>query len=199
MSSSELEIKRGSKVCIVSFGGRALKFGGILPFEFQHFLEKHFPTYDKLFYIDKKQINYHQGIENISSNIDETVEYLRKKIENYEKVIFMGVSAGGYAALLFGSLLQVYKVIAFIPQTILYDKKYENKYKDIKLHIHKDTFYYVFGDTSVKNKSDPHHIYHCENIETFQNVCVIKKNGISLVQMRNSGELYTVLQSLFIS
>lgn len=49
-------IKKNSENLIICFGGRALKMGGILPFEFLNYLSK---TYDKntdlYFYIDKHQ------------------------------------------------------------------------------------------------------------------------------------------------
>ena len=55
--------------------------------------------YQHLFYIDKCW--YHKGIHDITNNIDETVLYFNTIIKagNYKKVIFMDVSAGGYAAI----------------------------------------------------------------------------------------------------
>ncbi len=194
--SSEYIIKKDSKTLIISFGGKSLKFGGILPFEFLNFLNTYFENIDKIFYIDKSQINYHKGISSISSNIDETVLYLREKIKDYDNVIFCGTSSGGYASILFGSLLNVNKVIAFIPQTILKNKnnmsKYDEKYIDIKKYINNSTKYYIFGDTNVKDINDSHHISHCSHIEEFPNVIIFKKNRLSLVEMKNSGELYSI-------
>lgn len=197
-SSSEYIINKNSKTLIISFGGKSLKFGGILPFEFLNFLNKNFENIDKIFYIDKEQINYHKGISNITKNIDETIIYLREKIKNYEKVIFMGTSSGGYASILFGSILNVNKVIAFIPQTILRNKNlislYDKKYVNLKKYINNSTKYYIFGDTNVKDINDSHHISHCTNIEEFPNVTIFTKHGLSLVEMKNSGELYNILK-----
>jgi hypothetical protein len=193
--NSEYEIINNSETLIVSFGGRLLKFGMILPYEFLNFLNKHFVNVDKLFYIDKDQMNYHKGIYGITRNIDETLLYLGEKIKNYKKVVFMGVSAGGYAALLFGSLLNVTTIIAFIPQTIL-RKPYDEKYGNLKKYINNVTKYYLFGDLSVKDVNDPHHINHCEHISIFPNVTLFKKSKISLPEMRDSGELYVILNAL---
>lgn len=79
-------------------------------------------TCDLHFFTDPHQCWYHKGIKNITNNIDETILYLNNIIEHghYKKVIFMGVSAGGYAAILFGSLCNnINNVISFMPQTRL--------------------------------------------------------------------------------
>ena len=67
--------------------------------------------------MDKNRNSYHNGIVGISNNIDETLPHLQAQIAPYSNVIFLGVSSGGYAAILFGSLLNVKSVLAFIPQT----------------------------------------------------------------------------------
>jgi hypothetical protein len=64
---------------------------------------------------------YHHGITEITKNINDTIKYLDDiiKSKNYKKVLFIGVSAGGYAAILFGSLCKVTNVLAFIPRTVV--------------------------------------------------------------------------------
>jgi len=122
-----------------------------------------------LFYIDKNQCWYHKGIYDITNNIDETVLYLNNIIKDgkYEKVIFMGTSAGGYASILFGSLCNnVNNVISFIPQTML-NNPIDLNYSNLKNIINKNTKYIIYGDTSIQNKNDNHHIRHCENIDCF--------------------------------
>ena len=96
-----------------------------------------------MLYVDPKQCWYHKGIEGISNNIDETTEDLKDKINkrDYKKIIFMGVSAGGYAAILFGSLCHVTKVISFIPRRKLKAKIVDKKYEKLKNIINTDTDY----------------------------------------------------------
>ena len=147
---------------VVSFGGYAKMFGGIQPFEFLSFLTQHFPNVSKHFYIDDMCDAYHQGIRGLSTNIDETVEYLRDKIKGYKKVVFLGNSAGGYATILFGSLLGVTSVLAFIPLTVRRKEKVDEKYRDISGYINGTTQYYLYGDTAVTDPLDCHHIQHCE-------------------------------------
>jgi hypothetical protein len=183
---------------IVSFGGMISKFGGLAPFEFLNFLTKNYPQVDKHFYIDLAQARYHKGIEGMTTNIDETVSYLQKEIQGYKKVVFLGVSAGGYAAILFGSLLHINTVIAFIPQTKLDSQNplYNPKYIDLKNIINNVTSYHLYGDLDVTDINDAHHISHCENIEQFPNVHIVRKHGIDLVRMRNSGELLEIISNI---
>ena len=176
---SELMIKNNNDSLIICFGGFALKMGGIPPYDFLNFITINFINFDKIFYRDTKQMCYHEGIDNISQNIETTVAYLKTKIENYKKVIFTGASAGAYAALLYGSLLNVSDVIVFKPITILYGRKnlYNLKYIDLSVDIiNNTTQYYLYGDTSIKDENDLHHIKHCENISNYPNVNIVYKN-----------------------
>jgi ABC-type dipeptide/oligopeptide/nickel transport system ATPase subunit len=120
MSINEYKIINGNKNLIICFGGMALQFGGILPFEFLNYLSSIYTnSCDLFFFIDRHQCSYHKGIKDITYNIDETIVYINNIIKNgnYEKVIFMGISAGGYGAILFGSMCNnVNHVISFIPQ-----------------------------------------------------------------------------------
>ena len=186
------EIK-GAKTVIVSFGGFAHAIGGIQPFEFFRFLESHFPYTDRLFYKDSKCMCYHKGVLGISTNIDETVNHIKSKIKAYNKVLFLGVSAGGYAALLFGSLLKVDFILAFIPPTILHEENKDPRYKNLKSILNENTSYHVYGDTTAHGI---HSISHCENINVLPNVNVIKKEHIDLKQIRDSGELKQILFSI---
>lgn len=186
-----------SDTLIVSFAGNAKKFGGIERFEFVQFLEKYFPQLNKHFYIDTYINSYHNGIFGISNNIDETVCYLKNEIEKYKNVIFLGSSAGGYAAILFGSLLNITSVIAFIPQTIRRNPtNIDEKYRDISKYINDSTKYYLYGDLAISDINNNHHISHCERISHFPNVIITKKNGINLKEMRNTSELYQILNTI---
>ena len=188
------EIK--SDTLVVSFAGHDIMYGGIPRFEFVNFFAKYFREINQHYYIDKHKTSYHKGIDGISKNIDETVEYLRNEIYNYEKVVFLGVSSGGYAAILFGSLLGIDHVVAFIPQTIRFNKNIDEKYRDISKYINNITQYHLYGDLSVTNKSDCHHISHCERISNHPNVFINRVERFNLKQMRDSGELFALLNDI---
>jgi hypothetical protein len=194
---SELEIRNGGKYLIVAFGGMALKMGGIAPFEFVHFLSEHFKDCDLLFYVDKEQCCYHKGIEGISTNIEGTVSYLKEKIMagNYHKVLFMGTSGGGYASILFGSLCNIENVLAFIPATRLKHPKYE-VYRNLKQVINPNTHYLLYGDLSVTDSQNCHHISHCEDLEVFANVKVVKLPRLSLTKLRDTGVIQESINAI---
>jgi hypothetical protein len=197
MEKDEYTILNNNKNLIICFGGLMLSMDGIPPFEFLRYLSSIYTnSYDLYFYIDRKQCWYHKGIHNITNNIDETVSYLKDIIKNYEKVIFMGVSAGGYAAILFGSLCNVTNVISFIPQTIL-DNPIRPKYKNLKQIINNNTQYLLYGDTS-KNVNDLHHIRHCNNLQEFKNVNIIKQNNCVLKKLRDDGVIKKIIDDIII-
>jgi hypothetical protein len=183
-----------SDTLIVSFAGNAKLFGGIPRFEFVQFL-KQFDV-SKHFYLDEHSDLYHKGLAGITSSIDETVTYLKNEIKDYKRVLFLGNSGGGYAAILFGSLLEVETVVAFVPQTIRHNDVVDEKYRDSSIFINNKTKYYIYGDTSILNLQDCHHISHCERIAHHPNVFLTKKNGLHLKEMRDSGELFDILKTI---
>lgn len=187
MKSCHKVIINDSDTIIISFSGRAnIKYTKIR-FEFMNFLEKDFKDISRQFYIDTYSNSYHNGIEGFSSSIDETVEYLKGEIAGYKKVIFMGVSQGGYAAILLGSLLSVTAVIAFIPQTYrIQNVNIDTKYKDSKPFINNQTHYYLYGDESNTNPHSFHHISHCERIvdaNNRRNITIIRKNPLDIIKI----------------
>ena len=181
-----------------------LKMGGILPFEFLNYLSK---TYEKntdlYFYIDKNQCWYHKGIDGITNNIDDTVLYLNSiiKKQNYKKIIFMGVSAGGYASILFGSLCNVRNVIAFIPRTKLTPDvvSIDKKYDDLKNIINNETEYILYGDVKVKNEKDNHHISQCNRLGCFKNVKIIYHKGLDMKVLRDNGTIKKIIDNILVN
>lgn len=203
MSVGEHKIlHENNKHLIVCFGGMALQFGGILPFEFLKYLSSLYrDSCDLIFYIDHHQCWYHKGIEGITIDVDSTVSYLNDIIQrssHYQKVIFLGTSAGGYASILFGSLCsRVDHVISFIPQTILHKGgSIANNYSNLKHVINEKTNYIVWGDTSIQDETDLHHILHCENLECFSNVKLIKTHGVNLKQLRDDGSIKKLIDDI---
>ena len=177
----------------------ALKMGGILPFEFLNYLSKTFQkNTDLYFYIDKKQCWYHKGIYGITNNIDDTVLYLNSIIKksNYKKILFMGVSAGGYASILFGSLCNVSSVIAFIPRTKLINP-INKKYGDLKLIVNNQTDYILHADTAASGAN--HHISQCNYLECFKNVKMVYHNGLNMKKLRNNGTIKKIIDNILIN
>jgi hypothetical protein len=207
-----------SDTLIVSFAGHDKMFYGIPRFEFVKILEKHFPHISRYFYVDTNLKCYLQGIPGITETVEETVEYLKQVIAPYKHVVFLGTSSGGYAATLFGSLLQVHCIVAFTPVTILkkVSRPENEKWRDIDPYINNTTIYYIFGDESIKDPEHYHHISQCERItkrpiklldttlepenkaekireKERENVKLVRMNVVDLKQMRDKGMLYRIL------
>ncbi|MBU0761560.1 MAG: hypothetical protein KKD39_00905, partial [Candidatus Altiarchaeota archaeon] len=98
---------------------------------------------NKVFIRDLRVNYYHKGLLNISKDIQGTVDYFKKIVDDVqpEKTVMIGSSMGGYAAILFGTLMNADTVISFVPQTILDKEKHkrgiprekcEEKYVDLK-------------------------------------------------------------------
>jgi hypothetical protein len=103
-------------VLFLSFGGVRLG-AGIPPAEFHASLSgRDVPGY---FIKDFRQSWYQEGLLGLSSDVASTAAVLKALIERHSPrhVVTLGVSAGGYAAILFGALLGVDRVAAFSPQT----------------------------------------------------------------------------------
>ena len=134
------------------------------------------PNCSKLFFADTKSLSYHHGIDGISTNIDETVDFLRAKLNGFSKTIFTGISAGGYAAILFGSLLNVSRVISFRAPTLIKHPKTEEHYRDLSLHINNSTIYQLYYDPNISEFDKYHHISNYFRVEGKPNVMLFKAN-----------------------
>ncbi len=69
---------------------------------------------------DHAQCWYQRGLIGLSHNIPGTVEVFKEILgESLPGLRTFGASAGGFAAILFGVMLQARKIVAFSPQTLL--------------------------------------------------------------------------------
>jgi len=205
---------KGQKNLIVTFAGNGLVIGGWPIFEFNRSLSKMNLPCDVMFMKDMTEKWYLGGLKGLGKNIHHTITFLRRGIQNYDKVIFIGASAGGYASILFGSLLEVDAVVGFNPQTDLnYAKKQckewrgkpicnpklhklktFKKYNNLKFSINSTTQYFI--NSNDDNKDKLHAVHHYENISKFPNVSRLDKTAGELIK---SGELKKLLKSLLSS
>ncbi len=112
------DLSSESEVLLVAFGGFAGGMG-IPPFEFLRMasgLEA-----KRVFVRDLNQAAYHRDLPGMPGGIDGIVRYLKRVISEHDirRTVIAGNSLGGYAALLVGSLLGAYKVLAFSPYTFI--------------------------------------------------------------------------------
>jgi predicted 2-oxoglutarate/Fe(II)-dependent dioxygenase YbiX len=123
----------GGDTLLVLFAGMGWK-EGMPTFVFHNFLKEN-KNVDKLFLRDTGPKNSQQiccryymlGFRHNTNNLQESIDFVSSLInrEKYKKVYGIGVSAGGFASILFGHLLKFDKVIAFSPQVVLNKKKEE--------------------------------------------------------------------------
>ncbi len=113
-----LDMAADSQTLLLAFGGMVGRIG-IPPFEFFS-LTGAMPV-KRLFVRDLRQAWYHHGIPRHGSTIPEVAESLARLIADHdvERLVVAGTSAGGYAALVFGTLLGADTVLCFAPQTVL--------------------------------------------------------------------------------
>lgn len=107
-----------SRTLLLAFGGLVGQIG-IPPFEFFS-LTAQMPI-KRLFVRDLHQAWYQRGIPGHGSSLAQTAESLQRLLARHEidRLVVAGCSAGGYAALVFGTLLGASEVLCFAPQTVL--------------------------------------------------------------------------------
>jgi len=193
---SYVEVGDNNKKLIVSFGSNAHtgfdRKTSLMELKYQR------NDFDVLYFRNKDEW-YLGGLNGIGKNISHTIAFLKTEFSKYSKVICTGSSAGGYASLLFGSLLSVDLVFAGSPQTDLnYLLKYPvtkrrshsllkrrkecsktwKKYSNLSSIVCKDVNYYVAvrGDKNTSTHRDLilHGEYHLDNIKSHINVHVLK-------------------------
>lgn len=121
------------ETCTFDFWGRLKKIEGLLA-----------QPFNRIYLRDPQSSWYHYGIEGLGHNIDEIVSALKEEVVKLcpSEVITIGQSMGGYAALMFGALLHVDKVVAFAPQAFIdvatlksyNDKRYLSRLEEINKH-----------------------------------------------------------------
>jgi hypothetical protein len=134
------------------------------------------------------------SINGLCNNIDELIKIQKEVIVTYdwEKVIWIGASMGGYVALLFGSILKVNQVIAFFPQVDIEKPFGLNPQKKITLiNNNYETKYTIYSSTQLediynilkikrKNNIDLFFLNFCSFCQDHNVLKEISTNGISL-------------------
>jgi len=209
--STIIDLSYQDRPLLIAFGGIAGALG-IPPFEFFNLTRKH--DVNKIYLRDLSQTWYHSGLPGVSKSIDDTATFLRRKIDDtgVNKVVVIGNSMGGYAAIIFGILIKADIVHAFSPQTFINDdnfirskkqiqnvhNNFSDKYFDlgevIKLHsnLGKFNIYYDFN-----NKLDKKHARHLKRSRNVKLHPFIGGGHLLIKTLRDSGELHNLIISSF--
>lgn len=210
------EVSDASKPVIIAFAGLAQQLSEPV-FEFKNFFHKHFDC-NFVFCKDVSLSWYFTGIRNYSSRIDDTVEKLKTFINEhrFKKVITLGTSAGGFAALLFGNLIGADEIISFCPQTFIDHeniKHYgENRWLENMLKVESKACPNELKYLDLSNLPQPKarrvtvllgmleekDYAHAERIKKWANVNVVEipnANHYNMMKvLRNTGKLLKILQ-----
>ncbi len=203
---------------MIAFGGMRRAIG--LPmFEFYR-LTSHHGQWNKIYLRDQHALWYHAGLHGLGDNIDEITASLRRYSDHpgTRRVVTIGNSGGGYAALLFGSLLGAAEVHAFSPRTSLrplhrlLSGEDRNLWKNfLRLLLHGQRKYLdllpVLAQAKVKTI---YHIHYSENfpadrqqaihLASLPNVHLhpYPNNNHQLIQrLKTTGELHRILENIF--
>ena len=114
-----IDFDENKHVLLIAFGGLANQIG--LPmFEFNK-LTSGLKNINKIYLRDQNKLWYHRGLPGMGNNLESIATFLRSYTthQSTHKVVIFGNSGGGYAALLFGNILQADEVHAFAPRTYI--------------------------------------------------------------------------------
>ena len=110
-------INKNSMKTLIAFGGMASGLS-MPPKEF--FKSLVHKNINIIFVKDFKQCWYQKGLLGKTSDIESSIEYIKNIIpKTTEKLVTLGASAGGYAAIRFGIALNADRIMAFSPQTLI--------------------------------------------------------------------------------
>jgi hypothetical protein len=205
-----------NKPVIIAFSGLNSRFAGISIFEFKTFLYKYFDC-NFIFCKDSNKKWYFKGLAGYSSGINDTVRKLKSFIQehHFTKVITLGNSCGGFAALLFGNLLAADDIIAFSPQTFIDDKnkkisgdaRWASEMSDVEQNALPDERHYLDIHNLQESKAqritivfglaEANDCIHAYRMNDWANVRLIEiPNGDHHVvkELRDNGELLGILQ-----
>jgi hypothetical protein len=120
-SGIHVDIEREGSTLLIAFGGIKGRFAGIPAFEFFSLIARENPAVKRVFVRDLKQAWYQRGVERVGANVPEVATRLREIVATAEaeRVVAIGASAGGFGAILFGTLVEATEVHAFSPQTFI--------------------------------------------------------------------------------
>ena len=114
-----VEFEHDSPTLAVAFGSMLGRVGGVPHFEFMNMLSR--LGVKRAFVRDTKACWYQGGVAGMESSVDDLAAGVGElvQISGAERVVFIGSSSGGYAAILFACLVAVDEALVFAPQTFI--------------------------------------------------------------------------------
>ena len=171
-----------------AFAGLRGRLGKLVqPFEFVNSTNKWLKHIDRYFV---KGFGWMaNGVPTVGNSPREVAEEISRtcNARRYKSVVFVGNSAGGYAALLMASLVQIngsVSCVAFQPRTFGPQVPI-----DIKKVLRDRVSYYLHVNMTMKHKpkTHSHHPCHCKRLRKYSTVKLIKHKEWDLKKYRNTG------------
>jgi len=212
------ELAPDASTLILVFGGIKGAMG--MP-TFEFYKSTSILNQHRIFFRDLSQHWYHSGLSGITQDISQTKDYIQALIDRIKplETIFVGNSMGGYAAILFSTLLNTGRVVAFSPQTFISPvKKFQSRDFRWKLPT-LSTYLYtltkpryfdlsnLLEQSRQENPIDLHvssfdtlDMQHADNIASFTNVRIHTHalGGHNLVRhLRDNGSLHAILRDSY--
>jgi hypothetical protein len=72
----------------------------------------------------------------------------------------------------------------------------DSRYFNLKNIINNKTEYILHGTKHVKNEGGAHHISQCNNLDSFNNVKIIKHNRLCMRKLRDNGTIKQQIDSI---
>lgn len=191
-----------SPTVVIAFGGIHTRMGGIPPYEFFGQLDG--LDIDRVFVRDLDQAWYQNGIRGIADNITDAAKGLAE-LRDHERVVCVGCSAGGFAAILFGQLIDADETHAFGPQTVIAkralrrmgDRRWDRYLKPVWKHVGTllDVGLELDNVTVHYGTDDRLDVVHAERLAGLAKLVPYEGLGHELTRtLRDRGELQTILR-----
>lgn len=166
-----------------------------------------------IFFKDFRQCWYQRGLLGLTNDVPATVEHIKSILgDDPRPISTVGASSGGFAALLFGSMLGAEKIVAFSPQSHITErvfKRFQSEDSDIE-DLQLDSKYadlkVILQEHPLKGSADlyfarraPHDAAEAQRIEGFPGVNLhpIEWNGHNTARvLRNRGDLEGIINHL---
>ncbi|MBQ0930683.1 hypothetical protein [Ideonella alba] len=211
--SVDEQLIAGSDKLVLLFGGISGGLG-VPPFEF--YKAANLLDCSKIFLRDLRQAWYQRGLPGVGDDARSIATYLAQKIDQSgcSDITFIGNSMGGFAALLFCSMIGRGRVIAFSPQSFISPSKRrlhgDRRWGEVigAIHAHpaasdvydlKDWMLQACPDIQARvfySDSDRLDVVHAQELSGFRNIALhgFRDGGHTLVKkLRDEGTLGRIL------
>lgn len=181
--------------------------------------------HDSIFIRDRSNSWFHLGSNGVGADLNEVIEFVGVAAKPYSRVVIVGSSMGGYAALLTGHKIGADMTVSIVPQTIiatnnkerLFEYRFEEEYArivsetptpeylDLKPHLTSSTTtsVVIHGSSDIADVNHATRIAGCSGVVLLQipnadhgGAALYSKNNGLLADVYKAGPCIKSLQTL---